>query len=188
MAGMQPEKRDIIEGMDPGETKLYEVRKHWFGLVIVYFEVGVGFAAVVALLALMTPIIFPNAEPGQRRSDLAVIVAVGALVTWLILVLFTYIYRQSKLIISDKNLTQIIQSGLFSRKVSELSMSNVEDVTAEQKGIFASIFNYGVLEVETAGAQENFQFVFCPNPNFYGKIVLEARQKYLETHPHQHHD
>ncbi len=172
-----------IEGMGDNESKLYEVHKHWFGLVIVYFQVGAGFTAFALLLWFLAPVLFPNAEPALRNSNVSIIIAVGAIFTWLILILFTYIYHQSKLIISDKNLTQVLQRGLFSRKVSELSMANVEDVTANQHGFFASTFGYGDLLVETAGEQDNFDFSFCPNPNFYGKIVLDARQKYLDTNP-----
>jgi len=180
---MSISSNDNIEGLADGESMLYEVRRHWFGLFIVYVEVGLGFAAAAILLYFLGPILFANAEPAQRTRDISVIVAVGAILTWLILVLFTYIYRQSKLIITDRNLTQIIQRGLFSRKVSELSMANVEDVTADQHGFFATAFNYGDLLVETAGEQDNFDFSFCPNPNFYGKIVLDARQKYVELNP-----
>jgi uncharacterized membrane protein YdbT with pleckstrin-like domain len=170
---------NTIEAIDPGETKLYEVHKHWFGLVIVYLQIGAGFAALVLLLWFLTPVLFPNADASQRNLKLSVITAAGGIVTWLILVLFTYIYQQSKLIISNKNLTQIIQKGLFRRQVSELSMADVEDVSAAKNGILQTVFNYGDLVVETAGETEKFQFDFCPRPDFYGKVVLDARQKFI---------
>ena len=176
-------KDDRIEGLVEGEMMLYRVRRHWFGLMIVYVEVGIGFAAAALLLYFLAPIMYPNADIARRNFNLSILISVAAITTWLILVLYTYIYRQSMLIITNKNLTQIIQRGLFSRKVSELSMANVEDVTADQHGFFATTFNYGTLQVETAGEADNFDFVLCPNPNFYGKIVLDARQKYVDAHP-----
>jgi uncharacterized membrane protein YdbT with pleckstrin-like domain len=179
MTAMHAIRNDTIESIGLNETKLYEVRKHWFGLVIVYLQVLVGFAAAVLLLWFLAPIIFPNADTTTRNKNLAIIIAVGAIVSWLILVLFTYIYRQSKLIISNKNLTQIVQRGLFSRQVSELSMADVEDISAVKHGILPSIFNYGDLLVETAGETDHFNFSFCPNPDFYGKIVLDAREKFI---------
>jgi uncharacterized membrane protein YdbT with pleckstrin-like domain len=75
---------------------------------------------------------------------------------------------------------QIIQRSLFNKKVSRLSMSNVEDVNAEQKGIIASMLGYGTLTVQTAGEEDNFVFSFCPNPNFYAEKILEARQAYVQ--------
>ncbi len=179
-------KNHGIEGLEQDETMLYKVRRHWFGLVIVYIEVGIGFAAASLLLYFMAPIMYPNAEVSTRNFNLSVLIGAAAVTTWLILVLFTYIYRQSMLLITNKNLTQIVQRGLFSRRVSELSMANVEDVSADQKGFFATSLNYGTLQVETAGETDNFEFPYCPNPNFYGKIVLDARQAYVDAHPGIH--
>lgn len=172
-----------LEGLDSDETMLYEVRRDLFGLFVVYFEVILGYIAGVVLLFFLSSTLFPNTEASQLHRTQAVILGVVAILLWLVLVIYTYIYRQSKLIITDKNLTQILQNGLFSRKVSELSMANVEDVTANQRGFFATIFNYGDLIVETAGEQANFKFIFCPKPNFYGKIVLNAREQFLEHNP-----
>ena len=179
MASMSPIKNDVIEGLNPDETMLQVVHKHWFGLFIVYVEVGVGFAAAALLLWFVAPIMYPNAEPTQRTTSLTLIIGVGAILAWLVLILFTYIYLQSKLIITNKNLTQIVQRGLFNRQVSELSMTDVEDVSAVKKGFFPSVFNYGDMLVETAGATDNFSFSFCPNPDYYGKIVLDAREKFI---------
>ena len=61
-------------------------------------------------------------------------------------------------------------------------MENVEDVTSEQGGIFPTIFNYGVLKVETAGEQNNFIFKYCPNPNAYAKALQDARAAYFAKH------
>jgi uncharacterized membrane protein YdbT with pleckstrin-like domain len=88
----------------------------------------------------------------------------------------TFIFRQNRLILTDRNLTQILQYGLFNRKVSQLNMSNVEDVTAIQSGILSTVFNYGTLKIETAGEQMNFIFTYCPNPGYYAKIILDARE------------
>ena len=177
-----PKASNIIESLDADELMLYEVRKHPFGLIMAYFQVAAGFLAGVVLMVFLAPVVSPNSDPATRRSVLSVLIALVAIVLWLVLLLFTNIYRQSRLLITDKNLTQIIQNGLFSRKVSELSMASVEDVTSNQHGIFATIFGYGTLTVETAGEQANFIFKLCPKPNFYGKVILDARQKYLECH------
>jgi hypothetical protein len=59
-------------------------------------------------------------------------------------------------------------------------MANVEDVTAEQKGILATIFGYGTLMVQTAGERENFTFYYCPDPNTYASRIIEAHQTYVE--------
>jgi len=97
----------------------------------------------------------------------------------LILSLATFVYRKSKLTVTDKNVVQIIQNGLLNRKVSQLSLANVEDVTSEQKGIFSNLFSYGVLNIETAGEQTNFYFNYCPNPHRVAKIILHAKDDFM---------
>jgi guanylate kinase len=60
-------------------------------------------------------------------------------------------------------------------------MSNVEDVSEEQRGILASIFSYGTLTVQTAGEMENFIFTLCPNPAALADRIIEARQAYAQS-------
>mgnify|MGYP002397702272 CR=1 FL=1 len=98
------------------------------------------------------------------------------------LVLATKIYQTSQLIITVDNVTQVMQVGIFHRKVSEISMENVEDVTAHQKGILQTFFNYGRVHIETAGEQNNYDFIYCPNPNAYAKAIQDARVEFLKTY------
>jgi uncharacterized membrane protein YdbT with pleckstrin-like domain len=124
----------------------------------------------------------PNNPPSNQQPLTSKPASAPEPIALLFFVLFiaTYIYRQSMLLVTDMNLVQILQKGLFVRKVSRLSMSNVEDVTAEQKGILPTIFNYGTLTVQTAGEMENFVFPYCPNPNKYADRILDARQAFVD--------
>ena len=94
-----------------------------------------------------------------------------------ILIIATMIYYNSRLILTDQNITQVLQIGLFNRKVSQLAVTNIEDVTAHKSGIFSTILDYGELNIETAGEQVNFIFLYCPRPDFYARQILEAREQ-----------
>jgi uncharacterized membrane protein YdbT with pleckstrin-like domain len=157
------------------------VHRSIIGIVFIYLE---AFAAVAALLALFF-LAFPDIFSGLS-SQSSMLVAAGAVfalaLLFFILFIATYIYRQSELLVTDRNLVQIMQKGLFVRKVSRLSISNVEDVSAEQKGFLPTFFNYGTLIVQTAGEMENFVFPYCPNPNTYADRILDARQAYADKH------
>lgn len=180
-----PGQSKTLEGFDASESKLQEVHRSVAGLFIVYVEVVLGMIAAVVLIFFMLPVVMPTATSSQTHVYLISSIGILAIITWLALSIFTYIYKQSKLIISDENLTQIIQNGLFNRSVAELSLADVEDVSAHQNGIIASLFNYGQLEIQTAGASENFVFKYCPRPNVYGKVILTARQSYLKNHSNE---
>jgi uncharacterized membrane protein YdbT with pleckstrin-like domain len=156
------------------------VHRHVIGLVFIYLE---ALGAVVALLALMI-LVFPGLFSNlSAQSNMLVIAGAifGTALIFFILFLATYIYRQSKLIVTNQNLIQILQKGLFVRKVSRLSISNVEDVTADQNGFLPTFFNYGTLNVETAGEMKNFIFPYCPDPNKYADQILDARQAYANS-------
>ncbi len=167
--------------MIEGETKLTEVRRHPFGLVVLYFQVTVGLLFGFGLIFFLASSVIAEGSTLRNLMSFAA-VAVIALVL-LLLIVATYVYQQNKLIITDKNLTQVLQRGIFNRQVSELSMANVEDVTADQRGLFATLFGFGELRVETAGEQNNFIFSCCPRPGYYGKIILDARQRYIDKDP-----
>ncbi len=170
-----------IEGLAKSETMLTEIRRHPFGLVVLYFQVTVGFILSFGLIYFLLTTAF--SFDGNTTSIILLVGVVVVALMLLILLLGTYIYSQNKLLISDKNLTQVLQRGIFNRQVSELSMANVEDVTALRRGIFANMFNFGELRVETAGEQNNFNFMYCPRPDYYGKIILDARQKFIDNDP-----
>ena len=93
----------------------------------------------------------------------------------------TFVYRQSRLTVTNTSIIQVIQGGLFTRKISQISLANVEDVTSEQNGVFANIFSFGTVKVETAGEQVNFIFNYSPQPARVAKIILQAKADFMIT-------
>jgi len=166
--------------LEPGEHIVTVVHRHPIGIVIIYLEALVGVIAIIALLMVLAPSFLDNLSGQAYNLFIAGVILAVALLA-LILFVATYIYRQSRLMVTDKSLVQIIQRGLFIRKVSRLSMSNVQDVAAEHKGFLATIFNFGTLTVQTAGEEDNFIFPYCPNPDFYADKILEARQAFAKS-------
>jgi len=168
---------NILEIVDKDETKLYEVRKHNFGIIIIYVQVVLGMSVAVVLSYVLLPNLLGDLDQAILYANL--FTALVLLITIVVIVFTTTIYRQNRLIVTDRNITQVLQYGLFSRKVSQLNIVNVEDVTSEQKGFIPTIFNFGTLKIETAGEQSNFNFNYCPNSNYCAKVILDAREKML---------
>lgn len=168
-----------VESLTGDEVLIADIRRHPFGLFLIYVQTFLALGLSLALILFFLPSVV-DISSGFMASIASVfalfIVVLGAL----FLVLATRIYRGNQLIVSDKNITQVLQIGLFDRKVSELSLGNVEDVTAQQRGILPTLFNYGVVIIETAGEQNNFTFRYCPNPNAYAKAISDARINHIE--------
>lgn len=171
-----------VEYLMDDEVMIADVRRHPFGLFLLYLQISVALALSLGLTLFFLPslsgaIDVSDAALVNFATALSLIVGVFGV---LYVILVTRIYNGNQLIISDKNITQVLQVGLFDRKVSELSMGNVEDVTARQSGIFPTMLNYGILIVETAGEQNNFTFKYCPNPNAYAKAISDCRIEYAQ--------
>lgn len=173
-----------IEGIMTDEVKVADVRRHPFGLFLIYLQtiVGLGLAFMLIFLLLPTFLDTTGISEATGNSVIALFSFLAVFFALIFLVLAARIYRANQLIVTDENVTQVLQIGLFKRKVSELSMHNVEDVTADQHGVMQTFLNYGTLTIETAGEQNNFTFVYCPNPNAYAKAILDARQLYFKRH------
>jgi uncharacterized membrane protein YdbT with pleckstrin-like domain len=159
----------------PGEVIVTIIRKHVFGLILIYLAV-LGAAAVIVAFVVVVASNLINENVNFVNFAAISIFAIALLA--FILFIATYVYRQSRIIVTNRSLIQVLQKGLFVRKVSRLSFADVEDVTAEMRGILQSLFNYGTLQIETAGERPNFVFTYCPKPNFYAEQILTARQQF----------
>lgn len=176
--------RDTMDQVDADETKLGEVAKHPFGIFALYVAIAIGVITSLGLTFFMIPSVMSDTS---QAFGIAIIFAAIIVVFAIIIgILATVVYHQNRLIITDRNITQILQTSLFGRKVSQLNLVNVEDVTSEQNGIFATMFGFGVLKIETAGEQMNFNFTYCPRPGYYAKVILNAREKILGQHDGDH--
>lgn len=180
-----PGLRGNEELLEPGERLVVIVRKHPIGVVGIYVEALVGLLVVFGLFLVIAPDFF-NGLSAQAYKILIGIIVFGLATLVFFLFIATYVYRQSRLLVTNRSLVQILQKSLFIRKVSRLSMSNVEDVTAEERGILSTILNYGTIVVQTAGTLDNFIFPYCPDPAKYADQIIEARQRYARELEEKH--
>ncbi len=165
------------EYIEADECLVTIVHRHPVGIVLIYLEALVAILAICGIGMLISPGVFDDltGRGGALLTSIALL-AVGVIA--LVMFIATYLYRQNRILVTDRSLVQVVQKGLFARKVSRLSMSNVEDVSATHHGILSTIFNFGILHIQTAGERENFVFPWCPDPDKYADRILDARQYY----------
>lgn len=166
-----------IETVGPDNHVMCVVYQHPFGIIFIYAATFICLGAALIGISLLLPDFFGNSDVAYQIMTLVsvlVLVLVGIL-----LAMATLVYRQTKLTVTDRNVVQVAQKGLLIRKVSQLSLANVEDVTSEQRGAFSNMFNFGTLVIETAGEQANFNFSYCPNPHRVAQIILGAKDDFL---------
>lgn len=174
-----------LEDLEPDEKLVTVIRKHFIGLVGIYLELAV---AIIAVLAMVYFAIYGLFNDGSTSS--IGLAAAGTI--FIVALLFTfmlagvYVYRKSQLIVTNKGVVQVLQYAPFNKKISRLSMANVEDVNVEQRGVLASMFNYGTLTIQTAGQEDNFIFTMCPRPDYFANQIIETRQQYVRIFGDQH--
>lgn len=76
-------------------------------------------------------------------------------------------------IVTNQRIVDIDFVHLLFKQFSEAKLNKIQDLTYSSGGIFATIFNYGNVLVETAGEMPNIEFEAVPNPE---KIVETISQ------------
>lgn len=104
------------------------------------------------------------ADASGLRSGLLGLSFIALVLTLIGTLIGVFLYRSNVIYVTSEKIAQVLYTSLFNRKISQLSIGDVQDVTVTQKGILAHIFNYGVLVIETAGEQQNYTFTFVPDP------------------------
>ena len=57
------------------------------------------------------------------------------------------------------------------RQISEAKNKSIEDVSYTQIGFVRSLFNYGDVMVQTAGAENNIEYDRVPRPSVVADII-----------------
>ncbi len=177
---------EVIE-FDENEELICEIRKHPFGLFIVYLS-GI-IVSVVLFTACLLSAWFIEAEfstlTGTMDQYRGIIVFVGLILSLLALgvtAIAGFIYSSNVMLVTNEKIAQVLYLTLFNRKISQLGIGDVQDVTVTQNGVLARIFKYGTIVVETAGEQQNYTFTYAPNPYHFAKMMVGAHEKNLELY------
>lgn len=136
--------------LDPSETVLLQLRKHWFVYVTnvfitlfiasVPFIVGVILSAIGAIPKLP---IFHGIEVFGGELWLFVI--------WVSLFALWTNYYLDLWIITDHRLFNLDQVGLFDRQITSCSLERIQEITVHTQNVFETLLGYGTLEIQTAG-------------------------------------
>lgn len=147
------------------ERVVYVLRRHWitFAPIALLF---LTLLAVPAAVYAMITYLFPPLLSGASLFPLAVMLGSAY---YLSAYLFFYAqfvdYYLDLWIVTNDRIVDIEQFGLFSRTISELDLFQIQDVTTDVHGFFATVFHYGDVSVKTASANISIVFRNVPNPN-----------------------
>ncbi len=98
------------------------------------------------------------------------------MIFWIILFVVWIDYYLDIWIVTTQRIINIEQVGLFSRQISELEHSKIQDVTSEVKGLIATFFRFGYVYVQTAGEKARFVFKEVPDPVKVRNIIMQLQK------------
>jgi hypothetical protein len=159
----------------PGEHEVLVARKHWLLFAAELLPFAIMAVIPFALPNLLT--LAPSLTSYSALFNYHDVVARAALGVWLLLAwtmawsTFTRYYLNAW-ILTNMRICAIKQRGWFSREVSSLFLSRVQDATTDVTGVLPSLLNMGDITVQSAGAEDVFHMRSIPRPEQVRNIIL----------------
>lgn len=169
-------KKYHFRGQDPDEKIIKLLHRHLLILSTGAIMILISFLLPVALYFLLQEFISFLVEDSYFWLFIF-FSGIYILFIWLKLFLLIADYYLDVWIITDKRIVDVIQSGLFKREVSECRLDRIQDVTTRVEGLIPTIFDFGDVHIQTAGAMKEFIFREIPGPYKIKDLILDLTKE-----------
>ena len=165
-----------VEGQDPDEKILLLLRAHpitnlsWI---------------LLTLLTLSLPFMIPKFLPflGIQLNSIPYSYWLVFLIMDFLLALaiifegFLYWYF-NVYIVTTKNIVDVDFHSILFKNIDVAPLRNIEDTSSSMGGILNSIFHYGHVFIQTAGASKNIDLHSVPRPHHVADFILDEAHKF----------
>lgn len=157
-------------------------------LPIMLASIVVGAVALFGLSygAANSQIIIDDKLPALSGSTLGFVSFVILIMVGLLTFGALWIWRNNRILVTNEHIVDIDQNTLFHRSVSTLTLSRIQDVSAEINGPAQTLLQYGTVVVQTAGEKQNFRFDYITNPYEAEQYILKIHKEYMAAHKDEH--
>lgn len=152
-----------FQGQHENEQVLRVIHRHWFNILI-HFIIVFLFSLFLIASIVAVPILFPESVNAESWRFFLFVENTFFLFLWLYSFLVWIDYYFDVWIVTNERIVNIEQKGLFTRRISELRFSRIQDVTATVNGIVPTVLNFGDVHVQTAAEEERFVFRQVSDP------------------------
>lgn len=168
--------KPLFPGQQDHEKIYLLIRAHW---VVLAQKVAVWFIFVILLVMfdsyLISSFAWLKTSPWPEIANLLKTLYLMGLIAGLFSVWILYYLNYQ--IVTNERVVDVDQKNLLHHATSELHLENIEDVTAQIKGIFGNVFNYGTVYIQTAGEARQFEFDNVPDPHKVAKLILDLYER-----------
>ena len=170
-----------IPGAKNDKNIVIFARRHWISF-LGDILVSIFLLLTPAVIILIAHYFLPDTFQGAILNFLVVFGSAYYLIILTFIFSAWISYYYDIYILTRDEIIDISQSGFFNRKISQLSLLRVQDVSSKIDGFLPTFFVYGDVLVETAGEKvENFLLRAIPNPQEFSAKVLEMHDQLIET-------
>ncbi|MBI2196133.1 hypothetical protein HYU45_00830 [Candidatus Daviesbacteria bacterium] len=164
-----------FEGQDPDEKVLLLLRAHPIT------NLGWITAAIVVFLG---PFFVPKIL-GFFNFNLSTIpqtfIVMILIINYLLVLIITFEgflhWYFNVYIVTEKNIIDVDFHSLLFKNIDVAPLRNIEDTSSSMGGILNSIFHYGNVFIQTAGATRNIDFHSVSRPHHVADFILDEAHK-----------
>lgn len=162
--------------LEPGEHVVLQARKHWFLFVAELLPF-----AILAVIPFALPKLLALAPPVAKYAaffDYGDALGRAGLGVWLLIIwtsawgAFTK-YFLNAWVLTSQRIVNIKQRRFFSREVSSLFLSRIQDVTTDVSGVISSLLDIGDIKAQTAAEDVEFVMHGIPRPQQMRDLILK---------------
>lgn len=128
----------------------------------------IGFLVVVIIFVSCIPLILPGGFTGLK------LIIAACIISAILISMALYSWWNTVYILSNQRVLGFDQGSPLSRKVYEVPLENIQNITHVQKGVGAMTFGYGTVQIRTAGGKTAMRIKNVEHP-------LQAQQKITDT-------
>jgi len=166
-------QEQFTKNLKEGETLLAVVRP--FALVYV---VPILITSLVVLLDFFLLYWF------VRQGKWGILVFFVILVIGVILSLRTaYLWIMNAFVVTNQRVIDIDQGGFFHRSVSESTYEKIQDISFTIRGVWATLFHYGSVVLQTAGTNAHLELKNVRAPERVQAMIVEAQRQRIAALP-----
>lgn len=177
-----------FEGKKENEQVVLFLHRHWFTIVSKITYLFVGGLLPFGVLIVFGPIIIEN----NLLSLFILLTFCFIMFLWYALFYILTMYTLETWIVTDNRVINSRQCGFFDRRISELNLHNIQDISVRMEGAIPTMMNYGDVEIQTAAAEHRFLFRDIPNPQTVKDTIMEKvaevkeNDREVDFHYHNH--
>ncbi len=89
-------------------------------------------------------------------------------------------------IVTDKNIIDVDFHSILFKNIDVAPLRNIEDTSSSMGGLLNSVFHYGNVFIQTAGAAKNIEFIAVSRPHHVADFILDESHKIHGKVGHAH--